>query len=138
MISLDADGVVVDENYMVDLSGATVNALLDAPACRLVAVGAIVTNDVEIGLRPARMTHANLSAYTKDVPAVYGNGVTAEGDLYYAVRVTNIPWEYSDAVIYARPYYVYEIDGAEVTIYGEIVGTNYDNSVNTNDGIFDW
>ena len=139
--SLNANGVKLNKDYEVDLSGATVNAILDAPACRLVAVGAIVTNDVEIGLRPARMTHANLSSKTKDVPAVYGNGISGDEEhsyLYYAVRVTNIPWEYSDAVIYARPYYVYEIDGEEVTVYGEIVGANYDNSITTNDGVFDW
>ena len=136
--SLNANGVKLDKNHMVDLSDATVDAIQDEPACRLVAVGAIVTNDVEIGLRPARMTHENLSGYTKDVPAVYGNGIADDRYLYYAVRVTNIPWEYSDAIIYARPYYVYEIDGEEVVVYGNVYSANYDNNINTNDGVFDW
>ena len=128
----------MNKNYEVDLSGATVDAVLGESAYRLVAVGAIVTNDVEIGLRPARMTHDNLSEQTKDVPAVYGNGIVDGRYLYYAVRVTNIPWEYSDAIVYARPYYVYECDGEEVVVYGDVVAANYDNSINTNDGIFDW
>lgn len=135
--SLNAQGVKLDQNHVIDLSDATVNAVLDAPAYRLVAAGAIVTNDVEIGLRPARMTHDNLSESTKDVPAVYGNKIV-DDYLYYAVRVTNIPWEYSDAIIYARPYYVYECDGEEVVVYGDVYAANYDDNVNTNDGIFDW
>ena len=136
--SLNANGIRLNKDHEVDLSGATVNAVLDEPAYRLVAVGAIVTNDVEIGLRPARMTRDNLSGYTKDVPAVYGNGVADDRYLYYAVRVTNIPWVYSEAIIYARPYYVYEIDGEEITVYGEVVSANYDNNISTNDGLFDW
>lgn len=136
--ALNANGVKLDQNHVVDLSNATVDVVLDEPACRLVAVGAIVTNDMEIGLRPSSMTHDNLSSKTMDVPAVYGNGIVDERYLYYAVRVTNIPWEYSDAIIYARPYYVYECDGEEVVVYGDIVATNYDNTVNTNDGVFEW
>ncbi|MBQ3202978.1 MAG: carbohydrate binding domain-containing protein [Clostridia bacterium] len=135
--SLNAQGVQLDQNHVIDLSDATVNAVLDAPAYRLVAAGAIVTNDVEIGLRPARMTHDNLSESTKDVPAVYGNKIV-DDYLYYAVRVTNIPWEYSDAIVYARPYYVYECDGEEIVVYGDVYAANYDDNVNTNDGIFDW
>ena len=134
---LKANGVKLDQNHVIDLSDATVDAVLDDPAYRLVAVGAIVTNDAEIGLRPNRMTHDNLSGKTKDVPAVYGNQV-ADDCLYYAVRVTNIPWECSDAIIYARPYYIYECDGEQVCVYGEVYAANYDNNVNTNDGVFDW
>ena len=133
--SLNAQGVTMSQDHVIDLSKATVT--VSDVTYKLLQVGAIVTNDVEIGLRPLKMTHANLSGMTKDVPAVYVNDV-AEGDLKYAVRVTNIPLEYTDAAIYARPYYVYECDGKEVVVYGNVYATNYDNSLNTNDGIFDW
>ena len=132
---LNAQGITMNQDYEIDLSKATVT--VDGVAYKLLQVGAIVTNDPEIGLRLAKMTHANLSGKTKDVPAVYANDVAEDG-LKYAVRVTNIPLEYTDAPIYARPYYVYECDGEEVMVYGGIYGTNYDNSVNTNDGVFEW
>ena len=133
--TLDAQGISMNSDYVIDLSEASVT--VDGVAYKLVGVGAIVTNDVEVGLRPSRMTHAALSGKTKDVPAVYGNDLTEEG-LKYAVRVTNIPWEYTDAAIYARGYYVYECDGEEVVVYGKVFATNYDNTINTNDGIFEW
>ncbi len=133
--TLDVQGAKMNRDYTIDLSGATID--VDGKACKLLEVGAIVTNDVEIGLRPTRMTRDNLSGNTKDVPAVYANDLTEAG-LKYSVRVTNIPLEYSEAIIYARGYYVYECDGEEMIVYGNVYATNYDNNVNTNDGIFDW
>lgn len=133
--SLNAQGVTMNESYEIDLSNATIT--VDGVVCKLLQVGAIVTNDVEIGLRPAQMTHNNLSGKTKDVPAVYANDIAEDG-LKYAVRVTNIPLEYSDWVIYARGYYVYECDGEEVVVYGDVYAANYDKNITTNDGIFDW
>ena len=133
--SLNAQGVTMNESYEIDLSNATIT--VDGVVCKLLQVGAIVTNDVEIGLRPAQMTHNNLSGKTKDVPAVYANDIAEDG-LKYAVRVTNIPLEYSDWVIYARGYYVYECDGEEVVVYGDVYAANYDKNITTNDGVFDW
>ena len=133
--TLDAQGVTMNADHVVDLSKATV--IVDGVEYKLLAVGAIVTNDVEVGLRPVKMTRENLSGYTKDVPAVYANDITEDG-LKYAVRVTNIPWMHSESVVYARGYYVYECDGEEVVVYGAVCSANYDNSINTNDGIFDW
>lgn len=133
--SLNAQGVTMSQDHVIDLSKATVT--VSDVTYKLLQVGAIVTNDVEIGLRPRNMTRENLSGYTKDVPAVYANDITEDG-LKYAVRVTNIPLKYSDAIIYARGYYVYECDGEEVIAYGQVYSMNYDYNANTNDGIFDW
>ena len=132
---LVAQGIALDENHVVDLSNATIT--VDGVQRKLLAVGAIVTNNVEVGLRPQRMTHEYLSSKVKDVPAVYGNELTETG-LKYAVRVTNIPVELSDAPVYARGYFIYECDGKEVVAYGKVYAANYDNSINTNDGVFDW
>ena len=133
--NLKAQGVTMDMDHVVDLSEATIT--VDGVAYKLLQVGAIVTNDVEIGLRPAKMTRDNLSGKTKDVPAVYANDITEDG-LKYAVRVTNIPLKYTDAIIYARGYYVYECDGEEIVVYGDVYAANYDNNITTNDGIFEW
>lgn len=131
----DVQGITMDKNHAIDLTNATIS--LDHGNYKLLEVGAIVTNDVEIGLRPNQMTRENLSDKAKDVPAVYANSLSEEG-LKYAVRVTNIPSEFSDAHIYARGYYVYQDGDRTVTAYGEIYVSNYDNNVTTNDGIFDW
>ena len=139
--NLCAFNVTMDDHHVLDLSNATVRALDEFSVCRLVQVGAIVTNDPEIGLRLSRMNHDNLSDYTKDVPAVYASEIVSDGEycyLRYAVRVTNIPTRESDAVIYARPYYIYENDGVQNILYGDIVYTNYDDRIDTNDGIFEW
>ena len=131
----DVQGIKMDKNYAIDLSDATVS--LDHGNYKLLEVGAIVTNDVEVGLRPARMTRDNLSGKTKDVPAVYANDITEEG-IKYAVRVTNIPLEHSESILYARGYYVYQDGDRTVTVYGEVYSANYDNNITTNDGVFDW
>ena len=133
--TLNAQGITMNRDHVIDLTDATIT--VEGTDYKLLQVGAIVTNDVEIGLRASRMTRENLSSKTKDVPAVYANALTEEG-LKFAVRVTNIPWEKSDAVIYARCYYVYECAGEEVIVYGDIFGINYDNNLSTNDGVFDW
>ena len=133
--TLNAQGITMNQDHVIDLTDATIT--VEGTDHKLMQVGAIVTNDVEIGLRASRMTRENLSSKTKDVPAVYANALTEEG-LKFAVRVTNIPWEKSDAVIYARCYYVYECDGEQVVVYGDIFGVNYDNNLSTNDGVFDW
>ncbi len=133
--TLNAQGVMLNKDYTIDLSDATI--AVDGVEYKLLEVGAIVTNDAQIGLRPSQMTRKNLSGNTKEVPAVYGNDLTEDG-LKYTVRVTNIPWELSDAAVYARGYYVYECDGVQNIVYGKVYASNYDNSINTNDGIFDW
>ena len=133
--TINARGITLNKNYEVDLSDATI--IVDGVEYKLLEVGALVTNDADVGLKAHRFNHDNLSECTKAVPAVYGNDVTETG-LKYAVRVTNIPMEYSDWILYARGYYVYECDGQQVTVYGEIYAANYDNNINTNDGAFDW
>ena len=134
---LNAQGVKMNPDHVIDLSNATVDAFGDGVAHRLVSVGAVVTNDPEIGLSQSRMVRESASSKTKDVTAVYANDLSAD-EMKYAVRVTNIPWIKSDAIIYARPYYVFEADGEQYTVYGETFSANYDDNINTNDGIFDW
>lgn len=135
--SLGALGVTMNGDYEIDLSGATVDATAEGVPSRLLAVGAVVTNDPEVGLVPSRLIRENVSGKTKDVSAVYANNILGDY-LHYAVRVTNIPLAKSEAVIYARPYYVYDYNGIAVTVYGEIVSANYDNNINVNDGVFEW
>ena len=133
--TINAQGVTMSKKHEINLSNATIT--VDGVEYKLLQVGALVTNDANIGLRPHQFNHDNLSEYTKDVPAVYGNDITEDG-LKYAVRVTNIPCEYSEWILYARGYYVYECNGEKVTVYGDVYAANYDDNITTNDGAFDW
>ena len=133
--TLTATGVKIGTDYKVNLSKATVD--IGGTAYPLRSVGALVSNDPTVGLSPAQMNHDNFSPQTKIVNAVYANELTADG-MRFTVRVTNIPVAKSDAVVYARPFFAYECDGDYVVVYGDIVSANYDNNINTNDGVFDW
>lgn len=134
---LNAQGVKMNPDHVIDLSAATIEAFGDGVAYKLVSVGAVVTNDPEIGLSQSRMVRESASSKTKDVVAVYANDLSAD-EMKYAVRVTNIPWEHSDTILYARPYYVFEAGGELLTVYGKTASANYDDNINVNDGIFDW
>ena len=133
--SLAAQGIKMDSSHVVDLSKATVT--VDGKAYKLLEVGAVVTNDPGIGLVKSKMVRGYASEKLKDVSAVYANSVTADG-MQFAVRVRDIPWAYSDAIIYARGYCVYECDGVAVTAYGETYLANYDDDIKVNDGALDW
>lgn len=96
----------------------------------LVKMGAVMTNNATVGQNADNFTLAAVNG-TKviDIPAVYLNGVTNDS-LSFAVRVCDIPDKHIGTSVYARPYYVYQEDGVEVTIYGEIRSNNYAKAAN--------
>ena len=94
---------------------------------KLVRAGAIVTNVTAIGESFADFTLDSVDGKkTIDVSAQYLLDLD-DGSMGYAVRVINIPDSATAAEIYARPYYIYEVDGEEVVVYGALVHDNYDN-----------
>ena len=50
---------------------------------------------------------------------------TTDTSASFAARIVNIPEGKEDTQIYARCYYVFEKDGQEIVIYGDIVSNNY-------------
>ncbi len=89
----------------------------------LVGTGAIVTNQVTVGT--GDMTHESVDGKkTIDIPVKYLLDLS-EDSLTYAVRIVNIPDHATQAEIYARPYYTYDLNGEQVTVYGDIVHNNY-------------
>ncbi len=103
----------------------------------LMTAGVIVSNDVGIGANPGKMTLDNLSDRTVSVPVEYLSKVT-EDAVHFTARVVNIPLNKSDAVIYARPYYLYLCDNEILLVYGDIEYDNYDGDISMNDGALDW
>lgn len=134
---LNTKGVTMTEKHGFSLSNATVDALGDGTPCRLVGMGALVTNSPEIGTRPERMMKKNVGKNHVDAPAKYLMKADG-GDAWFAVRVTNIPAMFMDTLVYARPYYVFELDGRRIVVYGAIVSAQYEGTPSMNDGVLDW
>ena len=109
----------------VDLSSATVIPYGDGEAYTLLRMGAVVTNQASIGQDADVMNLSGVDGITvANVPVVYVWNVSASG-CSYAVRVINVPQSAADTLIYARPYYVFEKDGEEIVVYGDIVYRSY-------------
>lgn len=114
---LTADGVATKNGTVADYTNATVNYL--GTDCKLVGMGAVITNDDEKG-NILHMLRENVNGETMiDVPAVYLYDVGV-GSCTFATRIIDIPDTQLERVIYARPYYIVEVDGKQITVYGEI------------------
>ncbi|MBR0447173.1 MAG: carbohydrate binding domain-containing protein [Clostridia bacterium] len=131
------DGVKMASDHRLSLTNATVDAYGDGTDYKLVGLGALLSNDVEVGTDPARMTMDNLSKNTVRVDARYLVG--AKGDCArFTARVINVPHTCRDMTVYARPYYVFERDGRTVVTYGSIVEATYNDSPLFNDTTLQW
>ena len=87
--------------------------------------GAVVTNNAAVGTDAEAFKLASVNGGTViDVDAKYLMELD-DTSTSYAVRIVNIPNTSVGTDIYARPYYTYELDGEEYTIYGDIINDNY-------------
>lgn len=126
LTELACSGVVRDRFNRVDLTNATVQPYGDGVDYPLLRMGALMTNQAAIGKDSGAMTLANANAdILADVPVVYLWSVSDAG-CAFAVRVVNVPITHSATLIYSRPYYVFEKDGEEIVVYGDIVSRSYD------------
>ncbi len=113
---LTADGVAVKNGNVVDLTGATVNYL--GEDCKLVKMGAVVTNNATVGETKFTLDHVN-DYDVLDIPAVYLCDLEPDS-CSFAVRIINIPDTALERTIYARPYYIVEVDGEKIVVYGDV------------------
>ena len=104
----DVSGAQTANVYEYVANSALVTPFVDGASYKLVRMGAVVSNGVQ----------------TIDIPAKYLWDV-AEDQCSFAVRIINIPDNQLDCVITARPYYVYEVDGVEIVVYGDAVSATY-------------
>ena len=131
-----ADGIeAVNGNY-ADLTNATIDAFGDGNAYKLVKMGAIVSNNALIGLADMKLDDVN-GKNTIDINAERLCDLEADA-AQFAVRITNIPVENEETIIYARAYYVFEYEGREVVVYDDIQSANYVNKYTNNDGVLEW
>ena len=94
----------------------------------LQSFGAVVGNHSTLTEESAKdvlvLENTDNNSQVIDIPAKYLMTLT-EDATSYAVRILDIPTAYLSREIYARPYYIYEVDGETVTIYGDIIHANY-------------
>jgi len=112
---LSANGVKVKNGTEVDLTAATINYL--GTDCKLIGMGAVVTNNETAA---KNLTLETVNDYNVvNIPTVYLQE-TDEEFCAFATRIINIPGEQLERTIYARPYYVVEVDGEQITVYGDV------------------
>ena len=132
--NITANGIQVNNGNVADYTDATVT--IDGVERKLVAVGAVVTNDPLKGL--SDMTLADVDA-KKTIDVKIERLLDLEtNSASFAVRIINIPTDREKTVIYTRAYYIVEIDGKQETFYGDIYAANYANHIESNDGVLEW
>ena len=128
--------------FNADFTNAKVDPFEDGGSYKLLKAGAVVTNKAEVGQDEKAFNLDNLNSnLVIDVPGTKTLKLfyTPEGDMiHYAVRVANIPESAMGTVIYMRPYYVFDYNGTEVTVYGDIVYDCYEEIPDINDGWLEW
>ncbi len=98
----------IQKGYEYVANSASVIPFVDGDGYKVVRMGAVVSNGVS----------------TADVEAKYLWDVAAN-QCSFAIRVINIPADKLDTIVTVRPYYVYEVDGEEVVVYGDTVSKSY-------------
>ncbi len=101
-------------------NSASVVPYVGGECYRVVRMGAVVSNRNDVVLELENVDNASMI----NIEAVYLWDLTAD-EASFAVRLINIPDNQLDRVIYARPYYVYEVDGEEIVVYGDAVSKTY-------------
>lgn len=123
-------GAAMNESYVGYLDNATVDVYGDGTQYPIKRMGCVATNNAQIGQNRTIFTLDILDKEPDtviDIPAKYLCEVT---DTYaaFAIRVINVPFNCRDTFIYARPYYVFEKDGEEVVVYGDVYSRSYNNA----------
>ena len=126
LMEMEGYHITVNDKNEFDAPNATVIPYGDGVSYPLVRMGAVMTNQTAIGTEPEMLTLSNVNSTTvTDVPAAYLLS-TSDTGCRFAVRVVNVPEEHCATEIYARPYYVFEQDGREIVVYGDIYSRSYD------------
>ncbi len=127
-----ATGIAATEENEIIVDNAKVNGY------QLIGMGAIVTNKTSLGTDGSSFYLDKVNGTnTIDIPCVYLNKLE-DTSAAFAVRIKNIPDNKVDTAIYARPYYVFDYNGTEITVYGDVVGASYNGKLSNNDGELEW
>lgn len=104
-------------NHMADYSEAVVNFM--GFTCRLISMGTVASNTSSVSSTETLTLERVNGKSVINIPTVYLLDVE-DDKCTFATRIVNIPDSAAGRTIYTRPYYVIEIDGQQVTIYGDV------------------
>ena len=151
LFELESKGVTRQDDYTAsnkfyaDYTNGTVEAFEDGVEYKLIKAGAVMTNDETVGENASIFTLDNVQSDNTVIDVVaeklfYNtDAIELNGVISYAVRITNIPESHTGTLIYARPYYIFEYNGRQITVYSDIVCDSYEAQKDINDGSFsDW
>ena len=126
---LAANGIEIEKGNQYVAGSGTLNLYKYSDEIgTLVKFGAVVTNDATIGSGDFTLDDVNGSKVI-DIQAKYLMDLEDDATSY-AVRIINIPDSGVGTTIYARPYYTYELNGEQVTVYGTIENDSYEHVAN--------
>ena len=111
--TLAVKGMNVVWGNVATYANATVNYL--GTDCKLLGMGAVLTNRADVNPVLENVNDQNVL----DIPAVYLTHLWQES-CAFSVRIKDIPANQMERMIYARPYYIVEVNGEAVTVYGDI------------------
>ena len=133
------DGHLAQGYAKADFTNAMVKALGGSTGYKLKEAGAVMTNKIEVGENPDLFVREKITSDKKviDIPATY-LWESPVNSITYAVRIINIPPAFESATIFARPYYVFEYNNKEITVYGDIQHDSYKPAKDVNDGWLEW
>ncbi len=145
--TLESSGLTIDEEterfkdgrYDIDYTNGKVNAFLDGNTYTLVKAGAVMTNDSSVGQDESAFVLDSVNPDKTVIDVFAQKAWQPPTDiLTYVVRIVNIPESHMSTVIYARPYYVFEYNGRQITVYGDIAFDSYKKMTDINDGWLEW
>lgn len=113
---LAADKVEVINGNEASFTNATVHYF--GNEVQLVGMGAVMTNDAALGATDFTLDDVN-DVNVLNITAVYLCDLEPDS-CAFAVRIINIPSNQLERTIYARPYYVVEVDGEKIVVYGDV------------------
>lgn len=118
--SANVSGAQIGDRYVYVEKSASVIPFVGGESYQVVRMGAVVTNEQGVDLNLDNLNGISIVS----IEAVHLWDV-ADNACSFAIRIIDIPDERKDTVITARPYYVYEVDGEEVVVYGDAVSKSY-------------
>ena len=131
-VSEDVNGLAF--RFTIDVTGMTqkdttavydnAKVMYNGQEYSLVGMGAIVSNDADAEL----IRESADGVRTTDIFAKYLWSMD-EDSASYAVRVIDIPENGKDTTVYARAYFVIEVEGEQVVVYADDVAEQTYNGV---------
>lgn len=128
-ISEDVSGLAF--RFDVAVSGMAMNATTaiydnaTVGGYKLIKMGAVMTNNAAVGSSTESLVLESVNDdYVLDIKTEYLTECNADA-CSFAVRIVDIPAAYVERMIYARPYFVFEYEGEEITVYGSIYSATY-------------